>query len=439
MVQIHSRWRAWIIVAMMFVFMLINFADKAVIGLAAVPIMRDLALTPQQFGMVGSSFFVLFSISGVLFGFAANKVKTKWLLALLSAVWAAVQFPLTGAVSLPLLIACRVALGAGEGPAYPLAMHATYKWFENEKRNIPSAIVQQGATTGMLLAGPLLTFLIIHYDWHCAFLVLGAIGALWTILWMVIGAEGTVGERHSLPPSTGTLHVPYRRLITDPTLLGCVLLTFVAYTVLSAGFTWFPAYLRLGLGYPAGDVGWIFSLIVGVSIPVSLLASYLSQRLTRRAVSSRLSRGVMTSLPVAAAGLILLGTTTELEAGMKVVCLALTSALSQLPFLFGPLLIGEVTPTGQRGAWLAINTSLGTVAGIFAPALMGHLIGAANTTSAGYQHGFLLLSCILIPSGFLGIWLLNPEKSRCSLRRKSDEENRQNADAPSCSSGGSSR
>ena len=36
--------RAWTAVVLVFLFMLINFADKAVIGLASVPIMRDLEI-----------------------------------------------------------------------------------------------------------------------------------------------------------------------------------------------------------------------------------------------------------------------------------------------------------------------------------------------------------------------------------------------------------
>jgi hypothetical protein len=59
---------AWGITALLFSFMLINFADKTVVGLAAVPIMRDLDLTPRQFGFLGSSFSFLFAISGILVG-----------------------------------------------------------------------------------------------------------------------------------------------------------------------------------------------------------------------------------------------------------------------------------------------------------------------------------------------------------------------------------
>jgi ACS family D-galactonate transporter-like MFS transporter len=350
-----------------------------------------------------------------VFGFAANRIKTKWLLAVLALTWALVQFPLVGTVSFPLLILCRILLGAGEGPAYPLAIHATYKWFDNSKRSVPSAIVLQGANAGMLLAGPCLTFLIIHYDWHRAFLVLGVAGCLWTVLWLLLGAEGTVDEpaeaAASMTGQPASRHVPYRRLILDPTLAGCILLTFVGYSVLSVGFTWFPAYLRLALGYPAADAGWLFSLIVGAGIPVTLAVSFLSQWLAGKGVSSRLSRGVMTSVPVALAGLALLGTTLPIDAGIKVLCLSATSVLSQLIFFFAPLIIGEVTPTGQRAASLAINASLGTLAGLIAPALMGHFVGDTQGVAEGFRHGFTVLGCILLPCGLLGIWLLNPERS----------------------------
>lgn len=54
---------------MIFLFMLINYADKAIIGLSSVPIMHDLGPSNSQFGALGSAFFLLFSVSGGTFGF----------------------------------------------------------------------------------------------------------------------------------------------------------------------------------------------------------------------------------------------------------------------------------------------------------------------------------------------------------------------------------
>src|SRR5271157_5014180 len=65
---------AWLIVAVLFLFMLINFADKAVIGIAAVPIIQGLHLSPRQFGLIGSSVFLLFSVSATVTGFIVKRV-----------------------------------------------------------------------------------------------------------------------------------------------------------------------------------------------------------------------------------------------------------------------------------------------------------------------------------------------------------------------------
>ena len=130
--------RAWIVVVMLFIFMVINFADKAVIGIAAVPMMQELELGPRQFGLIGSSFFLLFAFSSVATGFLVNRVPTRWVLLAMGCIWALTQFPMIGSVGFETLVACRIALGAGEGPATPVALHAAYKWFPNELRTLPT-------------------------------------------------------------------------------------------------------------------------------------------------------------------------------------------------------------------------------------------------------------------------------------------------------------
>ena len=85
---------------LLFFFMLINFADKAIIGLAGVPIMKELGLTPKEFGLVNSSFFFLFSLSAIVTGFLVNHVQTRWALLAMALIWALTQFPMLGTVGL---------------------------------------------------------------------------------------------------------------------------------------------------------------------------------------------------------------------------------------------------------------------------------------------------------------------------------------------------
>src|SRR6476659_6862882 len=109
---------AWKITFLLFLFMLVNFADKIVVGLAGAPIMDELNLDPEQFGLLGSSFFFLFSISAIVVGFIVNRVPTRWVLLALALVWAFAQFPMVGTISFTTLMICRIILGAGEGPAF---------------------------------------------------------------------------------------------------------------------------------------------------------------------------------------------------------------------------------------------------------------------------------------------------------------------------------
>jgi predicted MFS family arabinose efflux permease len=87
---------AWKITFLLFLFMLVNFADKIVVGLAGVPIMNDLKLDAEQFGQLGSSFFLLFSISAIIVGFIVNNVATRWVLLAMAVIWSLAQFPMVG-------------------------------------------------------------------------------------------------------------------------------------------------------------------------------------------------------------------------------------------------------------------------------------------------------------------------------------------------------
>ena len=80
---------AWGVTALIFLLMVINFADKAVLGLAAKPMMDELGLSPEQFGLLGSVFFLLFPVSAVLVGFASNRRPARGMLLAMAIAWTA--------------------------------------------------------------------------------------------------------------------------------------------------------------------------------------------------------------------------------------------------------------------------------------------------------------------------------------------------------------
>jgi len=56
--------------------------------------MTEMKLEPEQFGLLGSSFFFLFSIAAIVVGFIVNTVATRWVLLALAVVWSLAQFPM---------------------------------------------------------------------------------------------------------------------------------------------------------------------------------------------------------------------------------------------------------------------------------------------------------------------------------------------------------
>ena len=292
---------AWTIVLLLFLFMVINFADKAVIGLAAVPIMQELRLTPKQFGLIGSSFFLLFSLSAIVTGFVVNRVQTRWVLLAMGFVWAVTQFPMLGPAGFATIVACRVALGAGEGPAYPVALHATYKWFPNALRTLPTAIVAQGGAVGVMVALPSLNWVLVNYSWHWAFGVLGIVGLGWCAAWAAFGREGAIDAAAAPGAATG-LRLPYRRMLLNPTIVASWCASFGAQWALSQALTWQGAFLIKGLGFPQGGIGLLSALPAATAVVFVIGGGWLSQRLLARDVSSRLARGVFGGACVVAGG-----------------------------------------------------------------------------------------------------------------------------------------
>jgi MFS family permease len=404
---------AWKITFLLFLFMLVNFADKIVVGLAGVPIMNELQLQPEQFGLLGSSFFFLFSISAIVVGFIVNRIATRWVLLALAVIWALAQFPMVGSVSFTTLLICRVILGAGEGPAFSVAAHSVYKWFPDEKRTLPTAILSQGSAFGVILAVPALNWLIVNHSWHYAFGALGVVGLMWVAAWLVWGREGPLVQTVAM--AAVDPRVPYSRLLTSRTFIGCCAATFGAYWALSLGLTWFTPFIVKGLGFSQKDAGWISILPWVFGATVVLLTGWISQVMMARGVSTRGARGVLGSAPLIVGGLIL-GTLPYADAsGLQIAVLVVGSGLCGSIYVVCPPMLGEFTPVSQRGAVIAIYGAIYTLAGIIAPSVMGSVIQHAAAPLEGYMTGFTINAVIMISSGLLGLLLLWPNTERARL------------------------
>ncbi|MGP8122529.1 MAG: MFS transporter [Xanthobacteraceae bacterium] len=405
---------AWKIATLLLLYMLVNFADKIVVGLAGVPIMTDLKLTPEQFGQLGAAFFLLYSTAAIVVGFLINRVDTRLVILALATLWALVQFPMVGTVSFNTLLICRVILGAGEGPAFSVALHAIYKWFPDEKRALPTALLSQGSAFGVVIAVPALNWVIVNYSWHQAFGVLGVVGLIWALAWFALGREGPLDAP---APAAAVLaeRLPYARILTTPTFIGCCLSTFGAYWALSLGLTWFTPFIVQGLGIAQRDAGWISILPWLMGAVAVFTTGWLSERLMARGVPTRFARGVLGAAPLVVGGAIMMVVPLIPGTAWQIAALVLGSGICGSIYVVCPPMIGEFTPAAQRGAVMSIYGALFTLAGIVAPQVMGKVVQHAGSMLDGYLTGFIINGVVLIASGLAGLALLRPDSERTRL------------------------
>jgi MFS family permease len=407
---------------LLFLFMLVNFADKIVVGLAGVPIMTDLKLPPEQFGFLGSSFFFLFSISAIIVGFIVNTVPTKWVLLVLALSWSLLQFPMMGAAGFTTLLICRILLGAGEGPAASVAAHAIYKWFPDEKRALPTAILSQGSAFGVIIAAPALNWIIVNYNWHYAFGALGVAGLIWVAVWAVLGKEGPL-EDQVTAAGPATPRIPYFQLLTSRTFVGSCLATFGAYWALSLGLTWFTPFIVRGVGFSQSEAGVISALPWVFGAATVLLTGWISQVLMQRGLSTRYARGVLGSVPLIVGGLLLAWLPHVGGATWQVLLLVVGSGLCGSIFVVCTPMLGEFTPVSQRGAVIAIYGAIYTLAGIAAPSVMGRMVQGGASELEGYMSGFTINAVIMIVAGIAGLLLLRPDEEKARLGNAASRPN----------------
>lgn len=405
--------RAYAVLIMLFLFQTINFFDKLVFGLSAVPMMKELSLSPKEFGLIGSSFFLLFSLSGMAVGlFVVGRFPVKWILMLLAAIWSVTQLPVFFSSSVAVLVVCRILLGAGEGPGLPTALHACYNWFPADKRSVPSAVVLQGISVGLLAGGPLLTYVILNHGWRTGFLVCGLLGVAWMVAWSVIGGEGpyaTANFGRDTPAASP--NVPARLLWCDPTVIGVIIMSTMSYWIVGISATWLPPFLQLGLGYKPTDVGWIISAIYMFQSPLLLSGSWITQVLQRRGWSLRACLGNASGLALLVAGCALLLSIVT-SGALQLACVAIAFAAPSLTTIFGPVALGAVAPAAQRGRLIVVIYSGNAASALFSNALTGWIVSEAGSNSAlGYAHAMTFTAGILIVGAVAAFALIFPERT----------------------------
>ncbi|WP_338753073.1 MFS transporter [Bacillus sp. FJAT-52991] len=391
---------------------MINQIDKIIIGLVSVPLMEELSLSPSQWGLVGSSFYLFFTLTSIFLGGMADSKNAKKMFIWMSLIWLTVQFTTPFVSSLSLLVLTRIVLGAGEGPAAPTVTAMLGKWFPKERHGIGYAAVLFGTMMGPAIAAPLLISLINQYGWRSAFVAMGIVGLIWVAFWLFYGKESPqeIGlpsfdqeEKHSSTLSK----VPWRQFLPHLFSKNFIFTTLCggcAYWLVALQGVWFPAYFSTVKHFDGS------TLKLAVSLPFLFAAisqigfAMISDRLYRKTGDIRKARiNLAGFMMVLSAICLYLGSAINSSA-ISMLFFTLAPGFGMVVLSIGPAILMELFSPQNIGKAQGVFIALSNTGSMIAPLVFGYLIQYAATEAIGYRYGFQITSLMMFVTGLL-FWM----------------------------------
>jgi ACS family hexuronate transporter-like MFS transporter len=181
-----AAWKWWVCGLLLLATML-NYMDRLTLNLMASRIMKALDFDELHYGYLESAFASAFAVGAIVFGWMADRWNIRWLYPAAVLAWSLAGFA-TGLVhGFVGLLVCRFLLGLAEAGNWPNALRTTQHILPPAKRPLGNSILQSGASVGAILTPLIVLALVTDADtdsWRYPFLVIGAIGLAWVVLWL---------------------------------------------------------------------------------------------------------------------------------------------------------------------------------------------------------------------------------------------------------------
>jgi ACS family hexuronate transporter-like MFS transporter len=89
-------------------------------------------------------------------------------------------------VSIAGFMLSRAVLAIGEAGNFPIAIKATAEYFPKKERSFATGIFNSGANVGAILAPISVPLIAGLWGWEAAFIVIGALGFVWVVVWIAL-------------------------------------------------------------------------------------------------------------------------------------------------------------------------------------------------------------------------------------------------------------
>jgi len=252
----------WLIVGILSLLAATNYLDRGNLSVAAPLIMHDLHIGNTLMGIILSSFVWPYAIMNLPTGWAIDRFGARLILAAGAGSWSVVA-ALTGfARTASMFIGLRMSLGICEAPLFPAALKATNSWFPDREKAVATGVYIAATQVGLALAPPIATVLIYLVGWPMMFMVMGALGLLATLGWLLIYREpaqqrwlhpdellyirsGQAAIASDVERETASLALrEWTALFRYTTVWGLMSAAFCLQYVFWFYITWLPTYLQ---------------------------------------------------------------------------------------------------------------------------------------------------------------------------------------------------
>jgi MFS transporter, ACS family, D-galactonate transporter len=400
----------WWLMVLLVTAMIICYAHRAALSVAAPFMMKELHLSPAVMGILLSAFFWSYSLMQMPAGWLVDRFGVKRTYAFGYAFWS-IASALTGfAGNLITLITVRMLLGIGQAVAFPASARAVANWFQEKERGTVTASYLTGVRLGQALVAGTAVFFLSTYGFRLFFFATGLIPALWLVPWLrFLGKweKEAAGSPVAIPtpvPKKRTSFLQSLVLLRHRSVFG-IFLGFFAYDYAWFVYvTWLPGYLVMEREFSAREMG-IYSSVPYIAMSVIILLSGLiSDGLIRRGYSETAVRktfitvGLVVGCLIVPAGLVENKMTAVWLLSISLcglgICSPNTWTLTQA--VCSRSIVGTVSGIQNFG---------GNLGGIIAPVLTGYI---AHTTQS-FALALSITGAVLV-IGILAYSLLISQK-----------------------------
>ncbi|MEI8225629.1 MAG: MFS transporter [Bacteroidota bacterium] len=182
--QKFSNYR-WTVCALIFFATTVNYLDRQVIGILKPLLESDLGIGEKQYSHIIMAFQLLYGFGMVIAGRLIDKFGTKIGYGLSVILWSIAAMGHALAKGVLGFGFWRGFLGISEAGNFPAAIKSVAEWFPKKERALATGIFNSGTNVGAIVAPLAIPAIVVAWGWQAAFIITGAIGFIWVILWFI--------------------------------------------------------------------------------------------------------------------------------------------------------------------------------------------------------------------------------------------------------------